>query len=102
MVRHLQRDANVGKGDLIKTSGSGLVPRGLLLGQIYNISANDIQYEQEADAYPLADLSAVDQVMVILGGQGAPQPTATPSPSPTATATPVPPPTATPTPRVRP
>ena len=102
MVRHLARDANVGKGDLVKTAGSGLVPRGLLFGQIYNVTANDIQLEQEADAYPLASLGAVDQVLVILGGEGAPQPTATPTPQPTATPTPLPTITPTPTPRVRP
>jgi rod shape-determining protein MreC len=101
MVRHLARDANVGKGDLIKTAGSGLVPRGLLLGQIYNVTANDIQLEQEADAYPLATLSAVDQVLVILGGEGAPQPTATPTAMPTATPTPLPTLTPSPTPRGR-
>ena len=102
LVRHLARDATVGKGDLVKTAGSGLVPRGLLLGQIYNVTANDIQLEQEADAYPLATLGAVNQVLVILGGEGAPQPTATPTPQPTATPTPIPTLTVTPTPRGRP
>ena len=98
-VRHLPQDVSLGKGDFIKTAGSGLVPRGLLLGQIYNVVANDIQTEQEADAYPLANLGALDQVLVIMSGQGAPQPTATPTPtlSPTPTARPTI--TATPTPR---
>jgi rod shape-determining protein MreC len=98
-VEHLSQDANLGKGDLLKTSGRELVPRGLILGQIYNIVSNDVLLEQQADAYPLADLGAIDQVLVILGGQGLPQPTATPTPLPTATVTPLPTLTTTPTPR---
>ncbi len=98
-VEHLSQDANLGKGDLLKTAGRELVPRGLILGQIYNIVSNDVLLEQQADAYPLADLGGIDQVLVILGGQGQPQPTMTPTPLPTATITPLPTVTATPTPR---
>ena len=104
-VRHVLQDTELGKGDLLKTAGTGLVPRGLLIGQVYAVYTNDVQSEQEADAYTLATLGAVDQVLVILGGEGLAQPTATPTVAPTATATPLPtltPPRPTVTPKGKP
>jgi len=98
-VLRLDQNSNVAKGDLIKTAGSGLVPRGLLLGQVLSVTTSDIAVEQQADAYPLADLGAVNQVLVILGGTGVAQPSPTPTLMPSPTVTPFPTLTPSPTPR---
>src|SRR5579859_1268321 len=97
VARHLAQNADVGRGDLLKTSGiGGSFPRGLLLGQIYEIHQKSFEKEEEAVAYPLADSNAIDQVLVILGAGGpnpAPGPGLPPTPDGGATATPgLPPP----------
>ena len=72
LVRHIVQGADVGKGDLLKTSGlGGSLPKGLLLGQIYQIHQKDIEEEQQADAYPLAPIDSLDQVLVITGSTSA-------------------------------
>jgi rod shape-determining protein MreC len=83
LVRHLAQGADVGRGDLLKTSGiGGTLPRGLLLGQIYEVHQKDIDLEQEALAYPLAISDSIDQVLVVLAAgqpEGAPRPAAVPT-----------------------
>ena len=56
LVRRIAQGADVARGDLIKTSGTGgTLPKGLLVGQIYEIHQKDIDQDQEALAFPLAD-----------------------------------------------
>ncbi len=94
LVKHIAQSADVGKGDLLKTSGlGGNLPRGLLLGQIYAIQQKDIDLEQQAEAYPLADLNALDQVLVITGAtdaNAAPRPVQPPAGAPAGSVTPDP------------
>jgi rod shape-determining protein MreC len=82
LVKHIPQTADVQEHDFLKTSGlGGTLPRGLLLGQIYAKRQKDIDLEQEADAYPLADLDSLDQVLVITGSTdpaGAPRPVVPP------------------------
>jgi rod shape-determining protein MreC len=93
LVRRIAQNADVARGDLIKTSGTGgTLPKGLLVGQIYEIHQKDIDQDQEALAYPLAIPETIDQVLVITGegAPGAPRPTPAPAPtgSPTGAAIP--------------
>ncbi|MGI8586591.1 MAG: rod shape-determining protein MreC [Chloroflexia bacterium] len=122
LVTHIPQGADVAKGDLVKTSGlGGSLPRGLLLGQIYEVHQKDIAEEQEALAYPMAIPETIAQVLVILGAGptgGAPRPVDAPptvDPLASVTATPglpaaiypvpptsTPPPTRTPMPKITP
>ncbi len=78
LVRHIPQGADVQTGDLIKTSGiGGMLPKGLLVGQIYEKHQKDIDLEQEAVAYSLATPDSLDQVLIIVG---AAQPGSTPGP----------------------
>ncbi|HUS18003.1 MAG TPA: rod shape-determining protein MreC [Chloroflexia bacterium] len=109
LVLHLAQGGDVARGDLLKTSGlGGTLPRGLLVGQIYEVHQKDIDQEQEALAYPLAIPETVSQVLVVLAAgapSSAPRPLAVPTAVAGLTATPgLPgalypvPPTATPVP----
>jgi len=93
LVKRIAQGADVGRGDLLKTSGvGGTLPKGLLVGQIYEVHQKDIDLEQEALAYPLAIPESVDQVLVILSAGGAPvvPPDAAAALTPAVTGTPMP------------
>jgi len=84
LVVHIPQGADVARGDLIKTSGlGGTLPKGLLLGQVYEMHQKDIDQEQQAVAAPYANSDTISQALVILsaGGPGdAPRPAASPLP----------------------
>jgi rod shape-determining protein MreC len=92
LVQHIPQGADIGKGDLIKTSGAGgFIPRGLLVGQISEVHQRDVEMEQEADAYPLSELEldSLEEVLVITsGGDSGDTPAIVPATTPTTTITP--------------
>ncbi len=66
MMTHIPRDSNLQKDDVLLTSGQGgTFPRGLICGQILAVHQNDVQMEKEAEAIPLVDLNALENVLVI-------------------------------------
>ncbi|MFL5735633.1 MAG: rod shape-determining protein MreC [Chloroflexia bacterium] len=69
LMRHIPRDEKVQSGDILLTTGiGGVFPKGLIAGQIYNIRQSDVATEKEAEAYPLTQLNAVEQVLIITSG----------------------------------
>jgi rod shape-determining protein MreC len=69
LMRHIPRDEKVASGDILLTTGvGGVFPRGLIAGQVYNVRQSDVATEKEAEAYPLAQLNALEQVLVITNG----------------------------------
>ena len=69
LMRHIPRDEKVASGDILLTTGvGGIFPKGLIAGQVYNVRQSDVATEKEAEAYPLAQLNALEQVLVITNG----------------------------------
>jgi rod shape-determining protein MreC len=69
LMRHIPRDEKVASGDILLTTGvGGVFPKGLIAGQVYNVRQSDVATEKEAEAYPLAQLNALEQVLVIING----------------------------------
>lgn len=69
LMGHIPRDADVKDGDLLLTSGlGGTFPKGIIVGQVSNAPQSDVQMEKEAEAYPLVQLNAVENVLVITNG----------------------------------
>ncbi len=68
LIRHIPRDADVKKDDLLLTTGlGGSIPKGLIVGQVTNVRQNDVQSEKEAEAIPLVELNSLDTVLIITG-----------------------------------
>lgn len=71
LMRHIPRDEKVENGDILLTTGiGGIFPKGLIAGQVYNVRQSDVATEKEAEAYPLAQLNALEQVLVITNSPG--------------------------------
>jgi len=71
LMGHIPRDEKVASGDILLTTGvGGIFPKGLIAGQVYNVRQSDVATEKEAEAYPLAQLNALDHVLVITNGTG--------------------------------
>jgi len=71
LMRHIPRDEKVENGDILLTTGvGGIFPRGLIAGQVYNVRQSEVATEKEAEAYPLAELNALEQVLVITNSPG--------------------------------
>jgi rod shape-determining protein MreC len=69
LMRHIPRDADVKDGDLLLTSGlGGTFPKGIIVGQVSTSRQSDVQMEKEAEAYPLVQLNALEDVLVITSG----------------------------------
>ncbi|MEO6458751.1 MAG: rod shape-determining protein MreC [Chloroflexia bacterium] len=69
LMRHIPRDADVKDGDILLTSGlSGAFPKGIIVGQVSTARQSDVQMEKEAEAYPLVQLNALEDVLVITSG----------------------------------
>lgn len=58
---------SVGTGEMVITNGSGLVPRGILIGQVEQVNHADNAVFQSALLRPLVDVSRVELVFVVLG-----------------------------------
>jgi rod shape-determining protein MreC len=69
LMRHIPRDEKVDKGDILLTTGvGGIFPKGLIAGQVYDVRQSDVATEKEAQAYPLAQLNALEHVLIITNG----------------------------------
>lgn len=65
---YLERDADTEKGDYIETSGmGGIYPKGLLIGRITDIKEDNTNMSKYAVIEPLADISGIMQVLVVIG-----------------------------------
>ncbi|MBR5152177.1 MAG: rod shape-determining protein MreC [Clostridia bacterium] len=64
---YLSRDAELEEGDYIETSGmGGVYPRGLLIGTVLEISEDNTNMSKCAVVQPMAELSKLRQVFVLL------------------------------------
>jgi rod shape-determining protein MreC len=71
-LKHIKQSATtgeyVGKGDFVITSGAGgVVPSGIIIGQVASVNQLDIKQEQEADVYPPVDANTLDSLLVNVG-----------------------------------
>jgi len=65
-MRFIERGADVRAGDLVITSGLGsLFPKGILIGRIETVEMPDHGLYQEAWVMPAADLSDLEEVVVL-------------------------------------
>ena len=69
---NLPRTCSVAVGDLVVTSGSGIFPRGLILGNIVSISSDPVSTSLYATVEPTVKFDELKNVMVItaFAGQG--------------------------------
>lgn len=67
---NLPRTCSVAVGDLVITSGSGIFPDGLIIGNINNIASDPISSSLFATVTPTVDFSELKQVMVITDFEG--------------------------------
>ena len=69
---NLPRTCSVAVGDLVVTSGSGIFPRGLILGSIVSISSDPISTSLYATVEPTVNFDELKNVMVLtsFAGQG--------------------------------
>ncbi len=66
LMTHIPRDNDVKNGDLVLTTGvGGILPKGLIVGQVNGVRQSDVQMEKEAEVYPLIDPNSVEGVLVI-------------------------------------
>lgn len=71
ILRHISLKSQVEPGDEVVTSGlDGVFPAGLPVGKIKSVRTGEQGLFLEANVTPSADLSAVEEVLVILGSRG--------------------------------
>ncbi len=63
---YIDINSNVKIGDGVVTSGKGLLPRGIAVGKITNIYMHVSQMYKVADVEPFADLSKIEDVLIIV------------------------------------
>lgn len=67
-MTRIPRDQDIARDDVLLTSGlGGTFPRGLIIGQVSAVYQNDVQTEKAADALPLVDMYAQENVLVVTG-----------------------------------
>lgn len=64
-LSNLQRSSEVSVGDYITTSGSGVFPKGLLIGKVTAVSQDAATSALYANVEPFVDISTVKSVMII-------------------------------------
>ena len=70
-LEYLERNIETVPGERVMTTGDdGRYPRGLVVGEVADINRTRHGMFQEAIARPLADLSDLDEVFVVLGPSG--------------------------------
>lgn len=70
-LRYLQRDIRAIEGERVLTTGDdGRYPRGLVVGKVRNLNADESGPFQRADVVPLVDLNALEEVFIVLGPSG--------------------------------
>jgi rod shape-determining protein MreC len=58
---------SIKKGELVITAGSGLVPRGILIGEVESASKSDNAVFQSAQLRPLVNISSLEIVFIVTG-----------------------------------
>jgi rod shape-determining protein MreC len=72
-MAYIPQDKEIQVGDRVLTSGlGGLLPKGLVIGQVVEVEKMDYELFQEAAVRPALDLSQVEMVLVITGFQPIP------------------------------
>ena len=70
-LEYLERAADTDVGERVMTTGDdGRYPRGLVVGEVMELRRKEHGLFQEALVRPLVDLSALDEVFVVLGASG--------------------------------
>ena len=67
---NIRRTSSVAIGDYVVTSGSGVFPKGLLIGKITNISQEEFKTSLYAEIEPFVNVREIRQVMVITDFSG--------------------------------
>lgn len=67
---NLSRSCSVSIGDYVVTSGEGIFPEGLLIGEIESVGSDAYNTSIYADIKPFADFSDIRNVMVITSFEG--------------------------------
>lgn len=69
---NLSRSCNIAIGDYVVTSGEGIFPKGILIGEIKSVGSDEYNTSIYAEITPFADIDNIREVMVIVdfGGQG--------------------------------
>ena len=58
---------SIKRGEFVITSGSGLVPKGIIIGEVESSTKSDNAVFQSAQLKPLVDISSIDVVFVVIG-----------------------------------
>ncbi len=67
---NIRRASNVAIGDYIVTSGSGVFPKGLLVGKISNIAQEEYSTSLYAEIKPFVDVKSIRRVMILTDFSG--------------------------------
>jgi len=65
LFEKITQSESIAAGELVITAGSGLVPKGILIGQVDFVSKSDNAVFQSAQLRPLINLSEVEVVFVV-------------------------------------
>jgi rod shape-determining protein MreC len=65
-MRFFSRQASVREGDIVITSGLGILPKGLLLGTVRRVRTSEQGLLIEADVEPATDLGRLEEVLVLM------------------------------------
>ncbi|MFO7811772.1 MAG: rod shape-determining protein MreC [Pelovirga sp.] len=69
-VEYVEHDATLQPGALLVTSGmGGVFPKGLPLARVVSVSQESFDLFQRIEAFPAADFSRLEEVLVILGDE---------------------------------
>ena len=58
---------SISTGELVITAGSGLVPKGILIGQVESIQKSDNAVFQSAQLKPLVNINNLEIVFIVTG-----------------------------------
>lgn len=67
---NLARSCNIAIGDYVVTSGEGIFPKGLLIGEIKSVGSDEYNTSIYAEIEVFADIEQIRDVMVIVGFKG--------------------------------
>jgi rod shape-determining protein MreC len=88
-MKYIPQGEEIEVGDVVLTSGlGGVMPKGLVVGEVTEIQGEDYELHQEAIVQPAVDFRRLELVLVITGfesvplGEEAPSPEATPEVTP--------------------
>ena len=65
LLTYLDLDTQAKSGDLVFTSGEGVLPKGILLGEIESISVHPSQVYKIAEVKPVVKINKVEEVIVV-------------------------------------